>query len=213
MSAMAVLCQRGKTEGWELVPTIWCPASPPAHVTKMPMSRVARPSSDGIKAAGAIDGVLFSICMARWSQNISTTAKENPSRVRQAIARTCHWVSLDLHANVTPEMVEHADALIAYGTYPLSTWPTPDAPPQNTSRCCCARSGASPKRSGNCVPDFRSAGNAPTSSRQGHYQKLAALQSDAVADAVRSRGFPAADSRLRRDRIRLWPHPRCRRRG
>src|SRR6185503_7310131 len=27
-------------------------------------------------------------------------------------------VSLDLHANVTPEMVEHADALIAYRTYP-----------------------------------------------------------------------------------------------
>ena len=27
-------------------------------------------------------------------------------------------VSLDLHANVTPEMVAHADALIAYRTYP-----------------------------------------------------------------------------------------------
>ena len=27
-------------------------------------------------------------------------------------------VSLDLHANVTPQMVEHADALIAYRTYP-----------------------------------------------------------------------------------------------
>src|SRR3981081_4641828 len=41
------------------------------------------------------------------------------ARVRQVIGMELPLVvSLDLHANVTPEMVEHADALIAYRTYP-----------------------------------------------------------------------------------------------
>src|SRR5207248_2386609 len=40
-------------------------------------------------------------------------------RVREVIGPDLPLVvSLDLHANVTPEMVEHADALIAYRTYP-----------------------------------------------------------------------------------------------
>src|SRR6266702_3370100 len=71
---MAGFVPAAETEGWELVPTIWCAASPSAHVTKDAYERVA---------------------------------KELPL-----------VVSLDLHANVTPEMVEHADALIAYRTYP-----------------------------------------------------------------------------------------------
>ena len=41
------------------------------------------------------------------------------ARVRKVIGKDLPLVaSLDLHANVTPEMVEHADALIAYRTYP-----------------------------------------------------------------------------------------------
>jgi len=41
------------------------------------------------------------------------------ARVRRVIGKELPLVaSLDLHANVTPAMVEHADALIAYRTYP-----------------------------------------------------------------------------------------------
>ena len=41
------------------------------------------------------------------------------ARVRHVIGKSMPLVvSLDLHANVSPEMVEHADALIAYRTYP-----------------------------------------------------------------------------------------------
>ena len=39
--------------------------------------------------------------------------------------------SLDLHANVTPEMVEHADALIAYRTYPHVELADTGGPPPN----------------------------------------------------------------------------------
>ena len=54
----------------------------------------------------------ISTCTARWSPNISTMAKAKSSRrVREVIGKDLPLVvSLDLHANVTPEMVEHADA-------------------------------------------------------------------------------------------------------
>jgi len=60
---------------------------------------------------------------------------ETLARVRKVIGEDLPLVaSLDLHANVSPEMMAHADALIAYRTYPTSTWPTPAAPVQDTSR-------------------------------------------------------------------------------
>ncbi|WP_163484808.1 M81 family metallopeptidase, partial [Escherichia coli] len=41
------------------------------------------------------------------------------ARVRRVIGKDVPLVtSLDLHANVTPQMMELADALIAYRTYP-----------------------------------------------------------------------------------------------
>src|SRR3954454_13818522 len=41
------------------------------------------------------------------------------ARVRRVTGKDIPLIaSLDLHANVTPEMMEHADALIAYRTYP-----------------------------------------------------------------------------------------------
>jgi len=43
-------------------------------------------------------------------------------------------VSLDLHANVTPQMMKHADALIAYRTYPhvdMADTGTPSSDPVN----------------------------------------------------------------------------------
>ena len=58
------------------------------------------------------------------------------ARVRQVIGKDLPLVvSLDLHANVTPEMVEHADALIAYRTYPHVDM-------ADTGRACRRTSGA-----------------------------------------------------------------------
>ena len=59
--------------------------------------------------------------------------------------------SLDLHANVTPEMVEHADALIAYRTYPHVDMAETGRACARTSRAAAEdASSASQRRSGNC---------------------------------------------------------------
>src|SRR6202012_5858523 len=47
--------------GWELVPTIACGASPSAHVTKDAFERIVPVIVEGIKAAGAIDGVYLDL--------------------------------------------------------------------------------------------------------------------------------------------------------
>src|SRR3979411_2236963 len=108
-----------EAEGWELVPTIWCAASPSAHVTRDACARVAGAIVDGGRAAGAIDAVYLDLHGAMVAEHIDDGEGEIIARVREAIGGDLPLVvSLDLHANVTPQMVQQSDALIAYRTYP-----------------------------------------------------------------------------------------------
>ena len=45
---MAGFVPAAEAAGWELVPTIWCAASPSAHVTKDAYERVAEAIVDGV---------------------------------------------------------------------------------------------------------------------------------------------------------------------
>src|SRR5215471_972007 len=47
--------------GWELVPTIACGASPSAHVTKDAFERIVNVMVDGIASAGPIDAVYLDL--------------------------------------------------------------------------------------------------------------------------------------------------------
>ena len=51
---MAGFVPAAEAEGWELVPTIWCAASPSAHVTRDAYERVAKTMVDGIAASHTI---------------------------------------------------------------------------------------------------------------------------------------------------------------
>jgi microcystin degradation protein MlrC len=116
---MAGFVPLAEQQGWELVPTIWCAASPSAHVTEDAYERVAKVIVDGIRDAGPIDGVYLDLHGAMVTEHLDDGEGEIIARVRKVIGKDLPLVvSLDLHANVTPEMVEHADALIAYRTYP-----------------------------------------------------------------------------------------------
>src|SRR6202008_1204791 len=74
---------------------------------------------DGIATAGPIDAVYLDLHGAMVAEHLDDGEGEILARVRKAVGKELPLVvSLDLHANVTPQMVEHADALIAYRTYP-----------------------------------------------------------------------------------------------
>ena len=106
-------------QAWELVPTIFAAASPCAHVTKDAYERIADVIVDGIKNSLPLDAVYLDLHGAMVSEHFDDGEGEILRRVREVIGDKLPLVvSLDLHANVTPDMVHHADALIAYRTYP-----------------------------------------------------------------------------------------------
>src|SRR6202048_199525 len=116
---LAGFVEQAAVRGWELVPTISCGASPSAHVTRDAYERIVKAIVDGIQAAGPLDAVYLDLHGAMVTEHLDDGEGEILARVRKVIGRDLPLVvSLDLPANVTPDMVEQADALIAYRTYP-----------------------------------------------------------------------------------------------
>ena len=181
--------------GWELVPTIWCAASPSAHVTKDAYERVAKAIVDGVKAAGAIDAVYLDLHGAMVAEHVDDGEGEIIARVREVIGTDLPLVvSLDLHANVTPQMVEQSDALIAYRTYPhIDMADTGRAAARHLALLL--RSKHRFAKAFRQIPflipiSWQCTNDEPCKSI---YAKLAALESDAVPTLSFAPGFPAAD--------------------
>ncbi len=138
-------------------------------------------------------------------------------RVRKAIGTELPLVvSIDLHANVTPQMMAHADALIAYRTYPhVDMADTGRAAAQHLALLL--RTGQPLAKAFRQLPflipiSWQCTNDQPAS---GIYRQLAALQSDGGADAVLRAGVSSGGfSGLRAERVRLWADAgRRRRRG
>jgi microcystin degradation protein MlrC len=186
-----------EANGWELVPTISAAASPSAHVTRDAFERVMKEMVDGIAAAGPIDAVYLDLHGAMVSEHYDDGEGEILARVRKVIGKDLPLVvSLDLHANVSPEMVEHADALIAYRTYPHIDM-------ADTGRACAKHLALMLKTRARFAKAFRQlpflipiswqcTNDQPT---KGIYEKLATLESEAVPTLSFAPGFPAADFR------------------
>jgi microcystin degradation protein MlrC len=194
---LAGFVEAAEANGWELVPTISAAASPSAHVTRDAFERVMKEMVDGIAAAGPIDAVYLDLHGAMVTEHYDDGEGEILARVRKVIGNDLPLVaSLDLHANVSPEMVEHADALIAYRTYPHIDM-------ADTGRACAKHLALMLKTGQRFAKAFRQlpflipiswqcTNDQPT---KGIYEKLAALESDAVPTLSFAPGFPAADFR------------------
>src|ERR1700736_5594364 len=192
---MAGFIAAAQTEGWELVPTIWCAASPSAHVTRDAYERIAATIVDGLKAANRIDAVYLDLHGAMVTEHLDDGEGEILARVRKLIGNELPLVvSLDLHANVTREMVDHADALIAYRTYPhVDMAATGRAAARHLALLL--RTGQKFSKAFRQLPflipiSWQCTSDQPT---KGIYERLAALESDGVPTLSFAPGFPAAD--------------------
>src|SRR6185437_6931501 len=157
--------------------------------------RIAKVMVDGIAAARPIDGVYLDLHGAMVTEHFDDGEGELLGRVRKVIGKDLPLVvSLDLHANVTPEMVAHADALISYRTYPHVDM-------ADTGRACARHLALLLKTKQRLAKAFRQlpflipiswqcTNDQPT---KGIYEELAALQSEAVPTLSFAPGFPAAD--------------------
>ncbi len=184
-----------ETRGWELVPTIFGAASPSAHVTKDAYERIAKVMLDGIRNAGPLDAVYLDLHGAMVTEHLDDGEGEILARVRHAIGSDLPLVvSLDLHANVTPQMVEQADALIAYRTYPhVDMADTGRAAARHLARLLGTRRKLAKafRQLPFLIPiSWQCTSDQPSKSI---YQKLAALQTEAVPTLSFCPGFPAAD--------------------
>jgi len=192
---LAGFVEQAETQGWDMVPTISCGASPSAHVTRDAYERIVKVMVEGIKAAGPLDAVYLDLHGAMVTEHLDDGEGEILARVREVIGKDLPLVaSLDLHANVTPEMVKHADALIAYRTYPHVDM-------ADTGRAAAKHLALLLRTKQPFAKAFRQlpflisiswqcTNDQPT---KGIYQKLAALQSEAVPTLSFAPGFPAAD--------------------
>jgi microcystin degradation protein MlrC len=192
---LAGFVDAAEAQGWDLVPTIACGASPSAHVTRDAYERIVKVMLDGIRTAGALDGVYLDLHGAMVTEHLDDGEGEILRRVREVIGNDLPLVvSVDLHANVTPEMVKHADALIAYRTYPHVDM-------ADTGRAAANHLALLLREKQKLAKAFRQlpflipiswqcTNDQPS---KGIYQKLAALQGDAVPTLSFAPGFPAAD--------------------
>src|SRR5271169_1889530 len=194
-AGIAGFVEAGEAQGWELVPTIACGASPSAHVTKDAFERIVKVMVEGIRAAGALDAVYLDLHGAMVTEHFDDGEGEILARVRQTIGKDLPLVvSLDLHANVTPEMVEHADALIAYRTYPhVDMAETGRAAAKHLALLLETRHRFAKafRQLPFLIPiSWQCTNDQPT---KGIYEKLARLESEAVPTLSFAPGFPAAD--------------------
>ena len=186
---------QAEAHGWELVPTIACAASPSAHVTEDAFEHVVKVMVDGIAAAGRLDAVYLDLHGAMVTEHLDDGEGEILARVRKVIGTELPLVvSLDLHANVTPQMMAHADALIAYRTYPhVDMADTGRAAAKHLALLL--RIGQPLAKAFRQLPflipiSWQCTNDRPASSI---YRQLAALQGAAVPTLSFAPGFPAAD--------------------
>lgn len=103
---------------WELAPLLWASAGPSGPVTEDAYERIAEMLLGAMRASMPLDGVYLCLHGAMVCAHLQDGEGELLARVRALIGDVPLVASIDLHANVTRAMVDNADAMVAYRTYP-----------------------------------------------------------------------------------------------
>ncbi len=116
---IAGFTQAARAAGHELMPALWASAEPSSYVTRDAFERVMSMICEDFASGPPVDAVYLDLHGAMVAEGFDDGEGEILRRVRQVVGAGIPVVaSLDLHANVTPEMVEHADAIAIFRTYP-----------------------------------------------------------------------------------------------
>ncbi|RWR32462.1 M81 family peptidase [Sinirhodobacter populi] len=106
-----------RAAGDEIVPILWTAACPSGFVARDTYERIAGEIVAGIRAALPADAIYLDLHGAMVAEHVFDGEGELLARIR-AVTDIPVIVSLDLHANVTQRMIDLADALVAFRTYP-----------------------------------------------------------------------------------------------
>jgi microcystin degradation protein MlrC len=180
--------------GHVLVPTAWAAASPSAHVTRDAFERICALIVEPLHAI-APDAVYLDLHGAMVAEHYDDGEAEILRRVRDVVGERVPVVaSLDLHANVTPEMLARADVLIAYRTYPHVDMAETGGRVAHMLRHMLG-GDSRPHVAARRVPYLIPLSPQCTDLEPARtiYARLAALESAAVPSLSFAPGFPAAD--------------------
>lgn len=109
----------GEAAGWDMVPVIWAGAIPSAHVCKDAYKSITDEIILGISAAGPLDGIFLDLHGAMVAEDEDDGEGRLLMRLRAAVGPDVPIAAaLDLHGNITREMVDAADVLVGFRTYP-----------------------------------------------------------------------------------------------
>ena len=104
---------------WELVPAVAANATPSGKLTRDTWETIRDMIVEKARTAGDLDGVVLALHGAMVSETEDDAEGALLEALRGALgARIPIVATLDLHANATPRMARHANALISYRTYP-----------------------------------------------------------------------------------------------
>jgi len=105
--------------GWDLVPTVVASANPGGTVTAEAFERYAGLILHAARTQGPWDGVALSLHGAMVAEGYRDAEGEILRRLRTVVGGDVPIaMTLDLHANVSPDMAALADIVVSYKTYP-----------------------------------------------------------------------------------------------
>ena len=107
-----------KLNGYELITTVFASATPSGTITADAFDRLLGDMLDGIRDAGDIDAAVLHLHGAGVSEEHPDIEGKVLSEVRRLVGSKPLVATFDLHGNYTETMVENADLLIGYDTYP-----------------------------------------------------------------------------------------------
>ena len=118
-STVAGFLDAGREDGVEVVPLLYAPAEPSGLIAADAFERIAGEALDLLAACGPWDGVLLALHGAAVSEEHHDADGEFAARVRAAVGPALPiGIALDLHANLTPRLVEAATVTVLYRTNP-----------------------------------------------------------------------------------------------
>jgi microcystin degradation protein MlrC len=116
---VAGFIDEARSGGHEIVPLLWCAASPSAEVEENAYEWIVGEILERLDGAGPVDAIFLDLHGAMVTTHLEDGEGELLRRLRNKFGNRLPIVaSLDFHANVTDAMVDGATALVGYRTYP-----------------------------------------------------------------------------------------------
>jgi microcystin degradation protein MlrC len=115
----AAFLDAAEKHGFELIWTVYGTAIPGGPVSQEAYEYFRGHLLEGIQAAGVIDGVLLHLHGAMVTEQVDDGEGYLLEAVRRLVGPDIPIViTLDLHANLTPRIIQNCNALTGYDTYP-----------------------------------------------------------------------------------------------